>query len=355
MGRRTKPVALQVVAPFLASNARFRKRLIDFDTDSDRLEDAHKTWLRESITIAKTNSAYHLRIFGYASKIGDPGYNRALSLRRSNAVLNFIKTLDSQALSRVEFFEAHGGERTASRGDEAEWRAVEVHIFIGDIPPTPVPPHVKPLPRPRPTPQDKESLDWFVTSLSLSGGSIIAGVGVGAYWGSITFERPGREKLETTIAFAGPGIGLSLGIPGLEKLGRIGKLLQAAKVDKLLQFMQRSPILARALKWIADNGSGSAGALPSGTIGLVFPLRGGMELKKSDFSGVCAVQFLSGTAVAGSAGTLAIWFGAPGGTSIFDPYHSVTEARGVALVSTAGLGVAASLGASLTVCIGEIV
>ena len=73
MSRRTKPVADQVVTPFLPSDARFRKRLIDFDTDGDRLEDAHKAWLRESICITNTDAAYHPRIFGCAQKDGNPG------------------------------------------------------------------------------------------------------------------------------------------------------------------------------------------------------------------------------------------------------------------------------------------
>ncbi|MCZ2134443.1 MAG: hypothetical protein LC098_03290, partial [Burkholderiales bacterium] len=41
----------------------------------------------------------------------------------------------------------------------------------------------------------------------------------------ITFELPGREKLNTTIAFAGPGIGLSVSIPQLAKLGPVTKLI----------------------------------------------------------------------------------------------------------------------------------
>ncbi len=73
MSRRTKPVADQVVTPFLPSDARLRKHPIDFDTDSDRLEDAQKAWLRESICITNTDAAYQPRIFGCAQKDGNPG------------------------------------------------------------------------------------------------------------------------------------------------------------------------------------------------------------------------------------------------------------------------------------------
>jgi len=132
---------------------------------------------------------------------------------------------------------------------------------------------------------------------------------------------------------------LPLGNRGREKLGKLANLLLMSKVDILLQFMLHSRILARAFGWVAGDGSGSAGAPPSGTIGLVFALRGSIALKTADFSGVCAVQVPCGTALAGSASTLVLWFGAPGETSLYHPYRSVTEARGGALVSTAGSGV----------------
>jgi len=42
MARRTPPIPIQVVGPFIPSNARFKKRLIDFDTSSANLEAQHE-------------------------------------------------------------------------------------------------------------------------------------------------------------------------------------------------------------------------------------------------------------------------------------------------------------------------
>ena len=134
--RRTKPVSPQVVPPFRGTNARFQARLIDFDTDSAVLELQHEVFLRQTMNTAKTNSAFHIRLFGFASKKGDASHNQALALRRMNAVVAFLQAIDQRTISSLEAFQNFG--ETASQGNESddspEFRAVEIHIFIVEIP-----------------------------------------------------------------------------------------------------------------------------------------------------------------------------------------------------------------------------
>jgi len=218
--RRTPPVEKQVVPPFKPSNARFQKRLIDFDTGSETLEQQHKDWLTESMNLAKVNSAFHVRLYGFASKLGDPKYNLGLSLRRMQSVLNFLQLIDQRTRSFVDGWQ-HFGE-SKSGGEETDnspdWRAVEVHLFIGrppeDILPNnggaPFVPNVIPLPG---GPRYKE---WAVAT---PGGAFVAWGAGGGF--NIFFIR--NRKTDELRGYIQPvaGVGGSLGVSGLKLIWNV--------------------------------------------------------------------------------------------------------------------------------------
>jgi hypothetical protein len=199
---------------------------------------------------------------------------------------------------------------------------------------------------PRPSPWIQMD-DWYVTNLSLSGGSLVAVIGGGAYWGTIDFEHYsnlGSQKLSGSMAIAGVGSGASVGIPGLKDNG----------------------LLQKALKFVADNGGISLGDLPSKTIGLCFPNKGSgvNTLSSVDFFGGCVTHFISGSVFVGSVGAWALYFGLPrdrnwatylaqsmlpGGTAIVGQ-----QAKGMALIHARGFALAASAGASYNAYGGEI-
>jgi hypothetical protein len=104
MARRTKPIQKQVISPFRPTNARFQARLIDFDTDSATLEQQHEAFLRASMNAAKLNSEFHIRLIGFASKLGDAGHNQRLALKRMNAVVSFLQKIDQRTLSALRHF-----------------------------------------------------------------------------------------------------------------------------------------------------------------------------------------------------------------------------------------------------------
>jgi hypothetical protein len=219
--RRTPPVAQQVIDTFQHSNALLQKRLIDFDTGSPNLEAQHKAWLMEAMNRAKTNAAFHTRIYGFASRLGQDGANRALSMGRMNSVFTFVKNIDGRALNTLEMWEAYGSSVSGGKAtdDSPEWRAVEVHIFIGEIPPPPEPPHHRKVTPPNkpPLPGGPRYGRWAVAApggatftIGPSIGPLTAGVTVGA---NFVFVRNEDTKEVRKYAALAGGLGASLGLP----------------------------------------------------------------------------------------------------------------------------------------------
>lgn len=227
--RRTPPIAKQVVPPFRPTNALLQARLIDFDTGSANLEQQHKNFLTQAMARAKTNSAFHVRIFGFASRRGASGMNEKLSRARMQSVFNFLKSIDGRVLNSIELFQAFG--ESASGGgendDSAEFRAVEVHIFIGEIPPLDPPGLKKVDPPVRPTlPGGPRSGKWAVAApggatftVGPSFGPATVGVTFGANFFQVRNEATKEVRKYASVAL---GLGASLGFPaGFKSLKNI--------------------------------------------------------------------------------------------------------------------------------------
>jgi hypothetical protein len=214
MARKTPPVARQVVSPRLASSARFQARLIDFDTGSHQLEAQHKIWLRTHMLTAASNSMYRIRLVGYASKVGDAARNSNLSYARIDATLKCMQSVDRHAMQRTETFRAIGeeGYSASESDDSADWRAVEAHVFIGDVPPPPPPPNLEPNPHAlQPLPGGPRFTQWQVAS---PGGAFVAA----AVGGGFNIFLIKNVKLDETRGYIQPvgGLGASISMQGLK-------------------------------------------------------------------------------------------------------------------------------------------
>ena len=190
--RKTAAITTQVVSPYLNSNARFQARLVDFDTASYALTDQHKAWLHKTMLLAKDNSMYRIRLVGYASKLDNATKNSNLSYARIDAALKYLQTQDQNAMDRTETFRAVGeaGYFAPENDNSPEYRAVEVHIFIGDIPPPP-PTQVIPVHHPLPDlPGGPRFTDWEVASP----GGVFVGTGVGGGLSKISSGVPSTEQ-----------------------------------------------------------------------------------------------------------------------------------------------------------------
>jgi hypothetical protein len=218
MARKTPPIAAQVVAPQLASNAFLKARLIDFDTGSAELEAQHKGWLRKSMADAARNSMYRIRLVGYASKLGDGAKNSDLSYARIDQTLRFLQSLDGKAADRVETFRANGEDayEAAQSDNSADWRAVEVHIFIGSLPPPP--PGLTPIPprAPMPLPGGERFKEWQVAAP----GGFFVSAGVGGGFNVFFILNTKTNERRGYIQPVG-GAGISLGIKGLKAIWNV--------------------------------------------------------------------------------------------------------------------------------------
>lgn len=248
--RRTKPIARQVIPPFRASKALLQARLIDFDTGSAELEEQHKSFLREAINRAKTNSGFHIQIFGFASRLGDAGANERLSRARMQSVFNFLKLHDGRVLNSIAMFEAFGESQSGGgeRDDSPEFRAVEVHIFIGEIPPIDPPGRKKVEPPNTPKlPGGPRSGFWAVAApggatftVGPSIGPLTAGATFGANFFHVRNELTKEVRRYATVAL-GPGV--SLGIPsGIKSLTNI---LQTIATGPNFSGVSFTPVFSR--------------------------------------------------------------------------------------------------------------
>jgi hypothetical protein len=232
MARKTPPVAQQVVPPLLPSNAFLKARLIDFDTGSAVLEAQHQAWLRKSMETAARNSMYRVRLVGYASKLGDDGKNSQLSYARIDNTLKFLHGVDNHAMDRVETFLANGeaAYSAAENDNAADWRAVEVHIMIGDIPPPP--PGVTPIPpRVIPIPGGERFTQWEVAS---PGGFFIS-AGVGGGFNVFFIKNTKTGEVRRYIQPNG-GTGASLGLKGLKAIWNVVQQIVTGISASALEF-----------------------------------------------------------------------------------------------------------------------
>jgi len=193
-------------------------RLIDFDTGSSMPTDQHKTWLRQTMTTMKSKSMYRLRLVGYATKLDDPNKNWVLSFARIENTLKYMQSIDHNAMDRTETFRPLGeaAYNASSNDDSPDYRAVEVHAFVGGLPPPP-PKDITPAPVPLPTmPGGPRFTDWEIAS---PGGMFVGG-GVGGGFNIFVIKNVKMKEERAYISPCG-GPGASLNLPGLRVLGKI--------------------------------------------------------------------------------------------------------------------------------------
>lgn len=65
--------------------------VIKFETGSAKIPPDEQTWLKDTAKRLADNPALEVCVIGQADKTGDPAYNRALSLKRAEAVASMLK------------------------------------------------------------------------------------------------------------------------------------------------------------------------------------------------------------------------------------------------------------------------
>ena len=338
-------------------------RLCNFRTGDATPLDAHIAWINGELKSALASSPNPwVDIYAYASQRGGSrGFdNQALSEHRRGAIHNAILT----AVPRTGLIKqdaAFGASRSTGDANDNSgyWRAVEVYAY-GGLPGKREPDPVKPPtpPKPKPNPAQIATPDWWVTSLSVGGLSIIATVGGGFVDGTIGFENIaiGGEVITDSITMGGPSIGESA---GLDKLDKVAKLLK------------ESAIAAKVLNWIANNAGAGIGAWPSWANGPVFAMPGRSNLTGADFRGTCFSVFVNAALGPGSSGFYLVFLGKQESLPAFLAWiaaslavpvvvpammasNIMANSHAVAVIPAASFGLGASLGVSLNIWVGRI-
>ncbi|MBI4581644.1 MAG: SH3 domain-containing protein [Planctomycetes bacterium] len=111
-----------------------RKMLAGFETGRAELKPAHVAWLSGYVA-QRVRMGQWVFLRGYASRLGAGGANQELSVRRANAVREFL--INRAGVSGSRITGSGGIGESWSRGSEhdnsAEWRAVEVIVTNGVI------------------------------------------------------------------------------------------------------------------------------------------------------------------------------------------------------------------------------
>jgi hypothetical protein len=185
---------------------------------------------------------------------------------------------------------------------------------------------------------------WFVTNLALSGGGsgLVAGLGVNAFLGSITFQHVLNSVptwVTRSIAVSGMAAGLSTSIPSAPNSGI---------AQKILTFIANNVGLSSANAW---------SLWP--TLGICFPNRyKASSLQSFDFFGDCALISVGLNAGPVGAADYILIFGLPTGfwswkttfllqlTPLIGP-HVASHCKGAALIiSPPGAGLSGTAGAA---------
>lgn len=376
------------VEPVAAGKATVAGRLCNFPTAKSTLLAGHRQWLDSTVIPAvKKSPNPWIDIFGYASHLGDAGYNKQLSDARCKAVVQYIKA----AAPRVSFPQQFGYGESRSTGsaqdNDGYWRAVELYVYANGKPPGPGPgpgpkpkpqpgPNPGPGPAPKPPPPSPQIIDeWFVTEFSGRGESVVLLLGYSAMTGKIKFTRADGTSYSGAIGLFGLSAGISpqLGkIPGLQKIFArfpalaqfLGGGLAAPLATDLLQWALKPGILQRIinvtpgglriyslLKDILLGGSVAPEWAPSAAIGMVFPFK--PPLGQMSFHGGCLCYALTGSVAIGSGGTYVLYFGYRGDLSKGE--ISLDHFNGCAIIAAAGAAIQfPTLGVAGTLYLGEI-
>jgi hypothetical protein len=188
------------VTPIKGNGTRLAVRLCNFPTRFAAPTDDHMKWIDRTLvpTINSLQTAW-VDLIGWASKLGDPRYNDALSLRRCDKVREYIKESTSRAKFNVQWPKGSSESLGAATNNDGWWRAVEVFLY-GFKPPTVTPVTVV------------GSTHFKIRCLG-TGSFTLSKYGTGVSGGAIVFEIVDKEASESAI-FVHDLKSISIGIPG---------------------------------------------------------------------------------------------------------------------------------------------
>lgn len=104
---------------------------INFDFDKAKLRPANKELLSRVVGVLLTSNGYKVQIFGHTDDIGTAEYNEKLSLRRAEAVRNYL--VEAGLDPSIVTVKGFGKSNPLVKGTSAEARAKNRRVEIGII------------------------------------------------------------------------------------------------------------------------------------------------------------------------------------------------------------------------------
>jgi hypothetical protein len=184
-------------SPFLVA-----ARLCNFPTGKATLLPKHVQWIERSVVKALSSSpSPWIDVVGYASKLGDAGFNMLLSGERCDAVKAKVREHHVGARFNIELHKGETESFGAENDNNGYWRAADVYVY-GERPEVPV--------RPPPRVAVVGSTEFEIRVTGGGSASIIAQTD------DYIFQIVNlKERLTAFYLYTGAGVGISIPkIPG---------------------------------------------------------------------------------------------------------------------------------------------
>lgn len=234
-----------VVGSYIRSPAARRFRLVNFDAsfaaNGYKLKQRHCEELDKLLQFVSQTTSFSYWLIGFASKTGPAADNQQLSNNRALAVEKYLSARNPAFADpdRLQKFQGVGeaGYQAAETDNSWEYRAVEVHLFIGDVKP-PRPPNVRPVPNiVPPLPGGRRYKQWQVAAvfgLQIPTPASLGPLGLQVTVNLFGFKKTDEGEEVHWYVGAGPSAGLSLpAIGALKNLEAVWNIITAPSYSGL--------------------------------------------------------------------------------------------------------------------------
>jgi hypothetical protein len=131
------------VQAITGSAARAAARLCNFPTGHSGLLPTHADWLDATVApLLRAIPNPWVDLIGYASHLGDAGFNQRLSFARCESIRKRIESYGSNVSFPMEWAKGESDSTGGANDNSGYWRAVDVYVYGFMPPPKPLPPKI---------------------------------------------------------------------------------------------------------------------------------------------------------------------------------------------------------------------
>jgi hypothetical protein len=105
--------------------------MYNMDIGATYLRPHHKLWLDNNVVSRFKGRPANVAIWGWASRSGDPNWNRNIALRRADALAYYLKTRGFPT-STFKYIDGQVDDDPANDPNDEKWRGATVYISTTD-------------------------------------------------------------------------------------------------------------------------------------------------------------------------------------------------------------------------------